>query len=126
TYASLAGSGFGAMCPLLARQIDVAMPDFGGANRERCVSYVTLRRLSKKCRGKKGPSRLTGPGPAAPPSRVISVSLLTEHDGSIHFDEPLLDHRLRQSVPLQCLIIECLERHQHFELCERCLPKVLV
>jgi hypothetical protein len=30
-------------------QIDVAMPDFRGANRERCVSYVTLRWLSKKC-----------------------------------------------------------------------------
>src|SRR5262249_8889594 len=50
-------------------------------------------------------------------------SLLTEHDGFIHFDERLLDHRLRQPVVLQYLIIE---RHQHFELCERCLPKVLV
>jgi len=30
-------------------EIDVAMPDFRGANRERCVSYVTLRWLSKKC-----------------------------------------------------------------------------
>src|SRR5262249_15263740 len=29
--------------------------------------------------------------------------------------------RLRQSIPLQYLIIE---HHQHFELCERCLPKV--
>ena len=64
------------------------------------------------------------PGP--PPSRVIPVSLLTEHDGLIHFEEHPLDHRLRQSVPLQCLIIECIERHQHFELGERCLPKVLV
>src|SRR5262245_727376 len=130
TYASLAG-GFGAMCPLPARQMDVAMPDFGGANRERCVSYVTLRRLSKKCKrvramlGSKK-HQTSGQGPSAPPSRGISVSLLTEHDGLIHFDEHLLDHRLRQSVPLQCLIIECLERHQHFELCERCLPKVLV
>src|SRR6516164_8291557 len=122
TYASLAGSGFGAMCPLLARQIDVAMPDFGGATRERCVSYFTLRRLSKKCRWKKAPA-IDGQGPSAPPSRVIPVSLLIEHDGFIHFDERLLDHRLRQSVPLQYLIIE---RHQHFELCERCLPKVLV
>jgi hypothetical protein len=60
---------------------------------------------------------------AAPPSRVISVSLLIEHDGLIRFEERPVDHRLRQSVPLQCLIIE---RHQHFELCERCLPKVLV
>jgi hypothetical protein len=50
-------------------------------------------------------------------------SLLTEHDGLIHFDERPLDHRLRQSVPLQYLIIE---RHQHCELGERCLPKVLV
>src|SRR5262249_24575361 len=50
-------------------------------------------------------------------------SLLTEHDYFIHFDERPLDHRLRQSVPLQYLI---LEPHQHFELCERCLPKVLV
>src|SRR5262245_42779524 len=49
--------------------------------------------------------------------------LLTEHDCFIHFDERPLDHRLRQSVPLQCLIIE---PHQHFELSERCLPKVLV
>src|SRR5262245_27638558 len=66
TYASLAGSGFGAMCPLLARQIDVAMPDFGGANRERCVSYVTLRRLSKKYNvAKKKPMALAiiGAGP---------------------------------------------------------------
>src|SRR5262249_14703996 len=60
------------------------------------------------------------------PSRVIPVSLLTEHNGLIHFEEDLLDYRLRQSVPLQCLIIECLECHQHFELSERCLPKVLV
>ncbi len=50
-------------------------------------------------------------------------SLLIEHDGLIHFDERPLDRRLRQSVPLQYLIIE---PHQHFELCERCLPKVLV
>ena len=50
-------------------------------------------------------------------------SLLIEHDGFIHFDERPLDHRLRQSVPLQYLIIA---PHQHFELCERCLPKVLV
>jgi hypothetical protein len=50
-------------------------------------------------------------------------SLLIEHDGLIHFHERPLDHRLRQSVPLQYLIIE---PHQHFELCERCLPKVLV
>jgi len=49
-------------------------------------------------------------------------SLLIEHDGFIHFDERPLDHRLRQSVPLQYPI----ERNQHFELCERCLPKVLV
>src|SRR5262245_64576606 len=50
-------------------------------------------------------------------------SLLIEHDGFIHFDERPLDHRLRQSVPLQYPIID---PHQHFELCERCLPKVLV
>src|SRR6516225_3364257 len=84
--------------------------------------YFTLRRLSKKCRWKKAPA-IDGQGPSAPPSRVIPVSLLIEHDCFIHFDERLLDHRLRQSVPLQYLIIE---RHQHFELCERCLPKVLV
>src|SRR5262249_22208090 len=41
----------------------------------------------------------------------------------IHFEERPLDRRLRQSVPLQHLIIE---PHQHFELCKRCLPKVLV
>jgi len=45
-------------------------------------------------------------------------SLLTEHDGLIHFEERPLDHRFRQSVPLQYPIIE---PHQHFELCERCL-----
>jgi hypothetical protein len=50
-------------------------------------------------------------------------SLLIEHDGLIRFEERPLDHRLRQSVPLQCLIIE---PHHHFELSERCLPKVLV
>src|SRR5215813_5875003 len=51
TEHALAGAGFGAMVspPGAGRQIDVAMPDFGGANRERCVSYFTLRRLSKKC-----------------------------------------------------------------------------
>src|SRR5262245_12343726 len=57
--------------------------------------------------------------PSAPPSRVIP----TAHDCFIHFDERPLDYRLRQSVPLQYLIIE---RHQHFELCKRCLPKALV
>src|SRR5215831_19715663 len=40
-------------------------------------------------------------GTAAPPSRVIPVSLLTEHDSFIHFDERPLHHRLPQSVPLQ-------------------------
>ena len=40
---NLAGFGFGAMGPLLARQIDVAMLDFRGAKRKRCVSYFTLR-----------------------------------------------------------------------------------
>jgi hypothetical protein len=50
-------------------------------------------------------------------------SLLIEHDGLIHFEERPLDHRLGQSVPLQYLFIE---PHQHLELCERCLPKVLV
>jgi hypothetical protein len=40
-------------------------------------------------------------------------SLLIEHDGLIHFEERPLDRRLRQSVPLQYLIIE---PHQHFEL----------
>src|SRR5215471_5741490 len=73
--------------------------------------------------GTKRPQPLTGQGPSAPPSRVIRVSLLIEHDGLIHFDERPLDHRLRQSVPLQYLIIK---PHQHFELCERRLPKVLV
>ena len=43
-------AGFGAMGPLLAA-LGCAMSDFGGAKGERCVSYVTLRRLSKKCRG---------------------------------------------------------------------------
>jgi hypothetical protein len=32
-------------------------------------------------------------------------SLLIEHDGLIHFEERPLDRRLRQSVPLQYLII---------------------
>src|SRR5262245_58100352 len=63
---------------------------------------------------------IDGQGTAAPPSRVIPVSLLTEHDSFIHFDERPLGHRLRQSVPLQYPIID---PHQHFELCERCLPK---
>src|SRR6516162_3492660 len=58
-----------------------------------------------------------------PASRVIPVSLLIGRDGLIHFEERPLDHRLGQSVPLQYLIIE---PHQHFERCERCLPKVLV
>ena len=66
---------------------------------------------------------IDGRGPSAPSSRVIPVSLLIEHDGFIHFDERPLDHWLGQSVPLQYLIIQ---PHQHFELCERCLPKVLV
>ena len=50
-------------------------------------------------------------------------SLLIEHDALIHLDERPLDRRLRQSVPLQYPIIQS---HEHFELCERCLPKVLV
>jgi len=39
---NLAGFGFGAMYPSW-RQIDVAMPDFRGANWKRCMSYFTLR-----------------------------------------------------------------------------------
>src|SRR5262249_9657560 len=92
---------------------------------EECVSYVTLRRCPKNARWPKNPMgtekapAIEGRGAAAPPSRVIP----TEHDGLIHFEERPLDHRLRQSVPLQYPIIE---PHQRFELCERCLPKVLV
>src|SRR5262249_38545267 len=52
---NLAGFGFGAMGPLLARQIDVAMLDFRGAKRKRYVSYFTLRWLSKKCTVAKNP-----------------------------------------------------------------------
>src|SRR5262249_10426830 len=36
-------AGFGAMGPLLARQMDVALLDFRGAKRKRCVSCFTLR-----------------------------------------------------------------------------------
>ena len=43
---SLAGFGFGAMYPSW-RQIDVAMPDFRGANWKRCMSYFTLRWFPK-------------------------------------------------------------------------------
>jgi hypothetical protein len=92
TYASLAG-GFGAMCPLPARQIDVAMRDFGGANRERCVSYVTLRRLSKKCKVAKKPHgtgdyldvgeekarAIAGQGKLSRAGLVISSALPTLH-----------------------------------------------
>jgi hypothetical protein len=44
---NLAGFGFGAMYPSW-RQIDVGMANFRGANWKRCVSYLTLRWLSKK------------------------------------------------------------------------------
>jgi len=54
--ANLAGSGFGATSPPLARD---RCPDFRGANRERCVIYVTLRWLSKKASSAKKESRLT-------------------------------------------------------------------
>jgi hypothetical protein len=43
---SLAGFGFGAMYPSW-RQIDVAMPDFRGANWKRCMSHFTLRWFPK-------------------------------------------------------------------------------
>ena len=48
---SLAGFGFGAMYPSW-RQIDVAMPDFRGADWKKCMSHFTLRWLSKKCEPK--------------------------------------------------------------------------
>src|SRR5215471_9247715 len=39
------------------------MPDLEGRIRERCVSYLTLRRLSKKCRGReKAPAQNFEPG----------------------------------------------------------------
>src|SRR5215831_2116812 len=56
TYASLAGSSFGAM--VSPPGVRGAMPDLEGRNRERCVSYVTLRRLSKKCKVAKRPHQL--------------------------------------------------------------------
>ena len=40
-------------------EIYVVMPDFRGANRERCVSYATLRWLSKKCIEREKEARLT-------------------------------------------------------------------
>jgi hypothetical protein len=56
---NLAGFGFGAMYPSW-RQIDVAMANFRGANWKRCVSYLTLRWLSKKCMGAKGVQKIVG------------------------------------------------------------------
>src|SRR5262249_18321150 len=47
---NLAGFGFGAIFPSWLR-IDVAMPDFRGAHRKRCVSYFTLRPSSQKMMG---------------------------------------------------------------------------
>src|SRR5262249_14795234 len=46
---NLAGFGFGVMYPSW-RQIDVAMADFRGAKRKRCVSYFTLRWCPKNAR----------------------------------------------------------------------------
>src|SRR5215472_5254801 len=74
-----------------------------------------------------GPSPISSspwPGPESAIQMYCATkpsSLLIEHDGFIHFDQRPLDHRLRQSVPLQYLIIE---RHQHFELGERCLSRL--
>src|SRR5215831_20006926 len=62
TYASLAGSSFGAM--VSPPGVRGAMPDLEGRNRERCVSYVTLRRLSKKCKVTWN-WRLLGSGPGS-------------------------------------------------------------
>jgi hypothetical protein len=55
---NLAGFGFGAMYPSW-HEIYVAMPDFRGANQERCVSYATLHWLSKKCIEREKEARLT-------------------------------------------------------------------
>ena len=40
-------------CAIFASWRQVDEPDVREGNRERCVSYVTLRRLSKKCKGSK-------------------------------------------------------------------------
>jgi len=47
---NLAGFGFGAMYPSW-RQIDVAVADFRGVNRKRCVSCFTLSLVVQKMQG---------------------------------------------------------------------------
>jgi hypothetical protein len=71
--ANLAGFGFGAMYPSW-RQIDVAMPDFRGANWKRCVSYFTLRWLSKNARWPKNPVELADAG-----RHMASVAVRAAH-----------------------------------------------
>src|SRR5215510_9315854 len=64
TYASLAGSGFGAMVSPPGAEWMSPCRTLEGLV-ERCVSYVTLRRLSKKCDVAKRPHGIgdhLGPG----------------------------------------------------------------
>ena len=62
TNASLPGCGFGATSPLPIR----CHWTFRGANRERCVSYFTLRWLSKKCKVAKKTMECSGAWSGAP------------------------------------------------------------
>src|SRR5262245_35427275 len=74
-----------------------ALPHCGGTGTISAGRFVSrsahLRRLVPLrqlfvhcCHGRKKAPTIKGRGTAAPSSRVIPVSLLTEHDGSIHFD----------------------------------------
>src|SRR5215831_10739527 len=90
-------------CAIFASWRQVDEPDVRVGNRERCVSDFTLRRLSKKMeRWPKDPMG-TGQGPSAPPSRVIPVSLLTEHDGLIPYSSSFASAALLSDcIPRAC------------------------
>ena len=56
-------------------------------------------------RGARQPRMTIGAVSAISASQLYARTKL----GKMALDEHPLDHRLRQSVPLQCLIIECIE-----------------
>ena len=74
------------------RQIDVAMPDFRGANWKRFMSYFTLRWLSKKCKcwGRKSRAfhRLCGRpgvGPVGTPRQASHAASLDPGKMLVHW-----------------------------------------
>jgi len=77
-------------CAIFASWRQVDEPDVREGNRERCVSYVTLRRLSKKCKGSKHVGVEKAPAEWTAASTAIKSDPCISADRARRFDSILI------------------------------------